>query len=286
MPATTDTSTDPPYAAAFDLSGKAILVTGAAQGLGLAVVEYCARCGALALGLLDRQAKRLAVIRERLAERFPNTHLTAYPVDVREERACRQAVAHFAHTHQRLHGLVNAAAVNPRATLQQTTAALFQDVFEVNLLGPFFTTSEAIKQAEQLKLVRGLSIVNIASVQAGGGAPFSMAYACLKGALVTMSKNNAFEYSRAGARINAINLGWCVTENEDQLQRAAGAPVDWVQRADAMHPTGRLVRPEDAACLVGFLLSDLSHMWTGMVLPAHPEAIFGTLPPGIGTAKL
>lgn len=95
-------------------------------------------------------------------------------------------------------------------------------------------------------------------------------------ALVALTKNNAAELPHI--RVNAINMGWCLTDNEDVVQQTEHlAGSDWVRHADASVPLGRILRPQDVAATVGFLLSDASAMMTGAILDLHPEYANGML---------
>jgi NAD(P)-dependent dehydrogenase (short-subunit alcohol dehydrogenase family) len=85
------------------------------------------------------------------------------------------------------------------------------------------------------------------------------------------------------SRVNAINLGWTVTASEDALQqKASGSGCDWVAEAEKTFPLGRLIRPGDVACTVGFLLSTASAMVTGTAIDMHPEMIVGCVPRQFG----
>ena len=100
-----------------------------------------------------------------------------------------------------------------------------------------------------------------------------MAYSASKAALVNLVKNNAAELAPRGIRVNGINMGQCLTDNEDKVQRAqaGSAANDWVQKADANVPLGRILRPADVAPMVVFLLSDASSMMTGSIVDLHPD---------------
>ena len=120
-------------------------------------------------------------------------------------------------------------------------------------------------------------MVNIASVASHGGAPFIMAYSVSKAALVALTKNNAAELAPRRIRVNAVNMGWCYTDNEDKLQKANTGDEKWIEKADAGCPLGRILRPADVASTVCFLLSSASSMMTGSVIELHPEFSEGML---------
>ena len=104
-----------------------------------------------------------------------------------------------------------------------------------------------------------------------------------KAALVALTKNNAAELGQHGIRVNAVNMGWTATDNEDVLQRAESGD-DWLANADKTSALGRICRPSDIAHGVLFLLSDAAFT-TGSVMQLHPEFIVGMLGGGIGKAS-
>ena len=71
-----------------------------------------------------------------------------------------------------------------------------------------------------------------------GGAPFVLAYSCSKAGLLVLTKNNAQELRSSGIRVNAINVGWMLTDAEDAGQTAEKGE-GWLEEADAASPTGR-----------------------------------------------
>merc|ERR1719183_2294188 len=132
-----------------------------------------------------------------------------------------------------------------------TTPEMFDKQFDINTRAPFLLT-QAVAKHNIAKKARA-SIVNISSIAAKGGAPFIMAYSASKAALNVLTTNNAAELTPHGIRVNAVNMGWTYTENENALMEAKGG-ADWLSGADAALPLKRLMRPVDVACTVCFLL--------------------------------
>ena len=175
-------------------------------------------------------------------------------------------------------GVVNAAALTARGNLASTTPDMLDSQFNVNVRGPFLLTQAASKHMVEAGVPRGLgSVVNICSNAAKGGAPFLMGYSCAKSALVTLTKNNAAELAPKGIRVNGINMGWTLTENEHKLQSEVHKNDRWHEEADKSVPLGRILRPADVASSVLFLLSGASTMMTGSILDLHPEFASGML---------
>merc|ERR1712150_418031 len=123
--------------------------------------------------------------------------------------------------------------------------------------------------------VRG-AVVNISSIAAKGGAPFITAYSGSKAAVNVHTQCHAAELAPHGIRVNAINMGWTLTENENALMVAKGG-ADWLTSAEPTLPMKRLMRPVDVACSVCFLLSPASEMMTGHTMDLHPDSFIGLL---------
>ena len=164
-----------PLSLGWSLTGKVVLITGAAQGVGLATARLCASAGASAIVLVDRQSDKGRTVEWELSRdcRFTSECLfvqcdVSVPAEV--AAAVRQADARFG----RIDCLVNAAGDTRRASLQETTVELWDALVAVNLRAPFLFT-QAVSRIMQREGRGGYSVVNVASVQAHGGLTFCMA---------------------------------------------------------------------------------------------------------------
>jgi len=258
-----------------NVTGRNFIVTGGSQGLGLAIARTLKANGAAGLVLVSRsESKGL----EACAELNNDNGCTC--VWIRADLGDPEDAASIVPRALEklgdaiIHGVVNAAAVTARGNLETTTTQEFDSMMNINVRAPFLVSQAAAQHMKK----HGGSIVNICSVAAHGGAPFIMAYSVSKAALVAMTKNNAAELAPYKIRVNAVNMGWTFTENEDKLQQTEHpAGKEWVKEADGGVPLGRILRPEDVAGTVGFLLSDASAMMTGSVIELHPEYADGML---------
>ena len=286
--ATATTRMTPPLSTpGYSVQGRVFVITGGTQGLGLGIARQLAQQGAKGLVLVSRnQAKGDSVCRQEEEQSQQKTK------DNNDTNVCiwRFVAADLGDAPQAqdvipkavtlmkdvgpISGVVNAAAITERGNLMTTTAEGFDVQMAINVRAPFLITQATAKHMKEHSC-RG-SIVNISSVAADGGAPFIMAYSASKAALNVLTKNNAAELAPHGIRVNAISMGWTVTENEHKLQ-TANMGEDWVAQADAGVPLGRILRPEDVAATVGFLLSDSSALMTGSILNLHPEFPEGML---------
>lgn len=256
----------------LSVSGGAFVVTGGTQGLGLAIAQTLKEQGAAGLVLVSR-TQRQEVLDELQSEACQCHWIQADLSKADEATSVMSQATDLLKDVGPITGVVNAAATTGRGNLETSTAEDFDFQMAVNVRAPFLIT-----QAAAQHMTRGGSIVNITSVAAHGGAPFIMAYSVSKAALVALTKNNAAELAPRGIRVNAVNMGWTVTANEDVVQQQEhSAGRDWVFHADAGVPLGRILRPKDVAATVCFLLSNASAMMTGSIIELHPEYAHGMI---------
>ncbi len=251
------------------LDGKIIVVTGGTQGIGEAIAMLAAQGAAAGIVICGRGRDN----GERVAARLQESGCEALYVqaDLQDIAQCRAVIAAAKERFGRIDGLVNAAAITDRGAIEDTSEALFNRMFEINVRAPFFLMQEAVQVMQEMGT--GGSIVNIACVSAHGGQPFLTAYSASKGSLDVLTKNVAHSQRRRRIRANAINLGWTVTPNEHKIQLADGNPENWLQAADANAPLGRLIRPRDVAGLCCYLLSNEAEMMTGSVIDFDQNVI-------------
>jgi NAD(P)-dependent dehydrogenase (short-subunit alcohol dehydrogenase family) len=255
------TGGDDPFAAQR-LDGKVVLVTGSTQGLGAAIAARAARLGAAGVVVTGRERERGDRVREDLAATGAEALFVAG--DLAREEDCRAIVAACAERFGRLDGLVNAAGLSLRGTLDDTSVALWDLLFAVNVRAPFVLIQAAVRLMRRNGT--GGSVVNIITMASHGGEPVLMAYSASKGALATLTRNAGYSLQPDRIRVNGLNIGWTATEGEHGVQTATGQADDWLAEADASRPLGRLLRPDDIVPMVTYLLSDASGMVTGSVI--------------------
>jgi NAD(P)-dependent dehydrogenase (short-subunit alcohol dehydrogenase family) len=243
--------------AAQRLDGKVVVVTGSTQGLGAAIAARVAQLGAAGLVVTGRDRERGERVSDELGALF-------VPGDLAREEDCRALIAACAERFGSLDGLVNAAGLSTRGTLDDTSVALWDLLFAVNVRAPFILTQEAARLMRRER--RGGSVVNIITMASHGGEPVLMAYSASKGALATLTRNLGYSLQPDRIRVNGLNIGWTATEGEHGVQTGTGQAEDWLAGADRGRPLGRLLRPADIAPMVTYLLSDAARMVTGSVV--------------------
>lgn len=249
-----------------ELAGKAILVTGAASGIGRAVAELAARSGAEALVLVDRNAAALAEVAAGIAG------AEAWVADLGAPGAATEAARAAVARMGRIDGLVNAAALTDRASFETATEADWERLFAVNARAPFFLMQAAIR--DMLAREAPGVIVNVLSVNAHCGEPELAVYAATKGALLTLTRNAAHAQLARRIRVNGINLGWARTPGEHRMQtEVLGGAEDWAETVAAEMPLGRLIEPQEVARHVAWLLSDASAPMTGVAMDLDQKVL-------------
>jgi NAD(P)-dependent dehydrogenase (short-subunit alcohol dehydrogenase family) len=254
-------------------SEKTAIVTGSTQGLGEAIARQLVEEKMVGgLVICGRSAER----GRRLAEEIGSGGCRTEYVEADLSRVddCRQVIDAARKAFGRVDYLVNSAATSQRGTILDTQPELFDRIMALNVRAPFFLMQGALK----MMIEQGLpgSIVNIISMSSYGGQPFLSPYSTSKGALVTLTKNVAQSVVKHRIRVNGLNLGWMDTPGEDTIQkRFHNATDDWLSQAEAAQPFGRLVKPQEAARVVAFLLSDRSGLMTGSIVD-FDQTIMGT----------
>lgn len=245
------------------IHGKVAVITGSTQGLGETTARLFKARGARGLIVTGRNRSRGEAVAASLTGDGCAAHFVQ--ADLGEVEDCRRIIAAAEEHFGALHILVNCAALTERGTIWDTTPELFDRMFAINVRAPFFLMQEAVKLMER-KGIAG-AIVNISSVAAYGSVPMLAPYAASKAALNILTKNIAYAVMRRHIRVNTLALGWMDTPGEDEIQRryhAAGP--DWLEKAEASQPFGRLLKPEEVARAIAFLASDESGLMTGSVV--------------------
>jgi NAD(P)-dependent dehydrogenase (short-subunit alcohol dehydrogenase family) len=244
------------------LEGRVLVVTGGTQGLGASIARRASRLGAEGIVVCGRNRARGNAVREELEAQGCDAVFVEADLAVVED--CMAVIHACAERFGCLDGLVNAAGLSSRGTLDDTTVALWDRLFAINARAPFLLMQHAARLMRRTG--RHGSIVNIITMASHGGEPALTGYSASKGALATLTRNAAYQLQPDRIRVNGLNIGWTATEGEHGVQTATGRSPDWLADADAGRPFGRLLRPEDIAPMVTYLLSDAAQLVTGSVI--------------------
>ena len=244
------------------LQNKTILITAAAQGIGLATALACEREGAQVIAT-DINAGLL----EKLAHASPGV-LTAV-LDVRSADAIAALATRLAAELPPLDGLFNCAGYVHHGNALDTDEAAWDFSFDLNVKS-MYRMVHAFLPGMLDKAKRdgsGASIVNMASMASSvKGFPSRFAYGASKAAVIGMTKALAADHVREGLRCNALCPGTVDTPSLRERIATAADPVQAERDFIARQPMGRLAVPEDIAPQVVYLLSDESRFVTGQVV--------------------
>lgn len=236
---------------------KTAVVTGAAQGVGLVTASHLARLGYRVI-LTDIQPLELQLGHLRAS----GLCVDGASGDVSSEPFVQQLAELVHRDFGGADVLVNNAGVSLISPAEDTTAAQWQRVMDINLLGPFLLCKYlGAKMLER----RSGSIVNVASVAGLAGISHRSAYNASKHALIGLTRTLAGEWGGRGVRVNAVCPGWIKTEM-DVADQGSGAYTD----SDIINrvPMARFARPEDVAAAIAFLAdSDMQGFINGVSLP-------------------
>ena len=250
------------------LKNKVILVTGGYTGIGKAIVESCVSEGAKLLvnGLLAENG-------DRLMHDLNTENIQIHTQDITDESAAENLINAAIKAYGKLDAVVNNAAIIRPSNLTTTEPSFLRRMLEVNTIAPFFLIKEALPHLTK----QGGCVVNIGSINAWSGEPNLLAYSISKGALMTLSRNLGDSLFREnGVRVNQINPGWVLTENEFINQREQGKKEDWHKRIPKeFAPANRLFKPKEMAAAAVYLLSDESGPISGQVLEVEQFPMIG-----------
>ncbi|MFF5988761.1 3-oxoacyl-ACP reductase FabG [Prauserella flavalba] len=236
------------------LGGRAAVVTGAAQGIGLEIARVLAEHGAgVVLGDRDAEAA------ERAAERLTAGGARALGVgcDVTVPDQVTALVERCVLEFGTLDVMVNNAGITRDATLRKMSVEDFDAVVDVHLKGSWLGTRAASVVMRERK--RG-SIVNISSISGKVGMAGQTNYSAAKAGIVGLTKAAAKELAHLGVRVNAVQPGLIRTAMTEAMREDI-----WAAKV-AEVPMGRAGEPAEIATVVLFLASDLASYLTGGVL--------------------
>jgi len=251
------------------LQNKVIIVTGSTTGIGEAIARRCVAEGAAVL---------VHGLERGLGEKVVSSLGSAARLqidDLEDPEAAVRIVGAAISAFGRIDAIVNNAAWIVRSDIASTDAAAFDRAMAINVRAPLLLIRAALPE---LRRSSGC-VLNIGSVNAYCGEANQLAYSISKGALMTMTRNLADALGRDRVRLNQINPGWVLSENERALKIREGLPSDWADHPPAASaPSGRLIMPEGVAAAAVYWLSDESRPISGSIIDLDQFPVIGRNP--------
>ncbi len=237
------------------MKGKNVIITGGANGIGLAMVKKFAKRGSnvFFLDLNEDEGKK---VEQELQGN--DSKIEFLKCDITDSKQVKKVIAK---TPKTIHVLINNAGISHIGKVDSTSEEDFDRVYQVNVKGTFLVTRAVIPKMIQ----NGGSILNMASVAATMGLPDRFAYSMTKGAMLSMTLSIARDYVSHGIRCNCLSPGRVHTPFVDGFlaKNYPRREKEMFEKLAATQPIGRMAKPEEIADFGYFICSDQAGFITG-----------------------
>jgi glucose 1-dehydrogenase len=246
------------------ITGKTALITGASSGIGQAIAFRLAEEGANVVVNYRGDPADAEVTQSKIQEIYQSvptngSKVIIYQADVSDYQQVISMFDEVETTFAAVDILINNAGIQSESPSHETDVEQFQKVLSINLNGPYFCSTRAIRRFLQDQ-VPGV-IINVSSVHELIPRPHYLSYAISKGGLHSLTETLALEYAKKQIRVNAIGPGATQTPiNEWQNE------PEKIQQLAERIPIGRVGTPAEMAAAVAFLVSDEASYITGQTL--------------------
>ena len=238
------------------LEGKVAIVTGSTSGIGLDIAKCYLKNGAKVV-LCGTNPQKLENVKDDLKIEYSSDNYLVIKADITNTldvtNLFNETIAKFKH----LDILVNNAGVAPRCSIEETSDEEFLKVLNINLVGAFKCTREALKYMQD----KGGAIINTSSFVSLYGSPYQAAYSASKAAINGLTKSNAKELGKYNIRVNAVAPGVVMT---DMVKN--DCDEETIKRLNSLTPLGRGATPDDLVGIYLYLASDEAKFTTGTII--------------------
>ena len=250
------------------LSGKVAIVTGASDGIGLAIALAYVREGARVV-LVGRSETKGKAALAKVKEKGEAVYFKA---DVSNSSQVKSVVDETIRRFGRIDILVNNAGVVHAGTILTTSEETWDYLIDVNLKGVFLCCKLVIPHMQKQG---GGVIVNIGSINSLMAMENEAAYDASKGGVLMLTKAIALDFAKSNIRVNCICPGAIETAMLNVSLNAATDPKKAREWTVQRHPVGRIGRPEEVAEAAVFLASDSSSFVSGAAIPVDGGILAG-----------
>ena len=256
-----------------EFSGKVVIATGAASGIGRATAEEFARRGA-AVALVDRD--HAALVQAATAIANGGGKVKSFPLDIANASAVEQTVAEIAGELGGVDVLAHSAGIQRYGTAVTTSDAVWAETMAVNVTGAFLMARAAIPRIVERG---GGSVIIVGSVQSLGAAVNATAYVTSKHAVLGLVRSIALDFAQQGIRAHCVCPGAIDTPMLHWAASLAPEPGKVIEACEKLHLLRRLGTPQEVARVIAFLAGDNASFMTG-----HPVLVDGGCMVPIGGA--
>ena len=238
------------------LDKKVAIITGSTSGIGLEIAKCYLQNGANVV-VCGTNLQKLENVKKELSEKFNPNNFLIVKADITKTEDIKNLFKETINKFKHLDILVNNAGVAPRSSIEETSDEEFLKVLNINLMGAFKCTREAISYTKDA----GGSIINTSSFVSLYGSPYQAAYSSSKAAINGLTKSNAKELGKYNIRVNAVAPGVVMTEMVKN-----DCDEETIKRLNLMTPLKRGATPDDLVGIYLYLASDDAKFTTGTII--------------------
>ncbi len=238
------------------LDKKVAIITGSTSGIGLEIAKCYLQNGANVV-VCGTNLQKLENVKKELSEKFNPNNFLIVKADITKTEDIKNLFKETINKFKHLDILVNNAGVAPRSSIEETSDEEFLKVLNINLMGAFKCTREAISYMKDA----GGSIINTSSFVSLYGSPYQAAYSSSKAAINGLTKSNAKELGKYNIRVNAVAPGVVMTEMVKN-----DCDEETIKRLNLMTPLKRGATPDDLVGIYLYLASDDAKFTTGTII--------------------